>query len=78
MLASSLGYSIDHILGDRVSDGILEYANSIGATDLVIGKSIRPKWKDKIFGSVVYDIIRNNNGMQIHIVSINKKIISLK
>ncbi|QIW10974.1 ATP-binding protein [Francisella sp. LA112445] len=73
MLASSLGYSIDHILGDRVSDGILEYANSIGATDLVIGKSIRPKWKDKIFGSVVYDIIRNNNGMQIHIVSINKK-----
>lgn len=73
MLASSLGYSIDHILGDRVSDGILEYANSIGATDLVIGKSIRPKWKDKLFGSVVYDIIRNNNGMQIHIVSISKK-----
>ncbi|MBK2357072.1 ATP-binding protein [Francisella hispaniensis] len=74
MLASSLGYNIDHILGDRLSDSILEYARSIGATDLVIGKSIRPKWKDKLFGSVVYDIIRNNNnGMQVHIVSINKK-----
>lgn len=74
MLASSLGYNIDHILGDRLSDSILEYAKSIGATDLVIGKSIRPKWKDKLFGSVVYDIIRNNsNGMQVHIVSINKK-----
>jgi two-component system sensor histidine kinase KdpD len=72
-LASSLGYSIDHILGDKLSDSILEYAKSIGATDIVIGKSIRPKWKDKLFGSVVYDIIRNNSGMQIHIVSINKK-----
>lgn len=68
------GYNIDHILGDRLSDSILEYATSIGATDLVIDKSIRPKWQDKIFGSVAYDIIRNNNkGMQVHIVSINKK-----
>ncbi|APC92394.1 MULTISPECIES: ATP-binding protein [Francisella] len=73
MLASSLGYNIDHILGDKLSDSILEYARTIGATDLVIGKSIRSKWKDKLFGSVVYDIIRNNNGMQVHIVSINKK-----
>ena len=43
MLASSLGYNIDHILGDRLSDSILEYARSIGATDLVISKFIRPK-----------------------------------
>ncbi|AJI53106.1 sensor histidine kinase [Francisella philomiragia] len=74
MLANSLGYNIEHILGDRISDTILEYAKSIGATDLVIAKSIRPKWKDRFFGSLVYDVVRNNNtGMQIHIVSINKK-----
>ena len=73
MLASSLGYTIDHILGDKLSESILEYASSIGATDLVVGKSIRPKWKDKLFGSVVYDLIRNNSGMQVHIVPLNKK-----
>ena len=72
-LASTLGYSIDHILGDKLSDSILEYANSIGATDLVIGKSVRAKWKDIVFGSVVYDLIRSNNGMQIHVVSVSKK-----
>ena len=49
MLANSLGYNIEHILGDRISDTILEYAKSIGATDLVIAKSIRPKWKDRFF-----------------------------
>lgn len=73
-LANSLGYNIDHILGDRLSDTISEYAMSIGATDIVLGKSCRPKWKDAIFGSVVYDVIRRNTGIQIHVIAENKKI----
>ena len=59
-----VGYNIDHILGDKLSDSILEYARSYRFTDYQISKSIRPKWPDKIFGSVVYDIIHNkNNGI---------------
>jgi two-component system sensor histidine kinase KdpD len=78
LLANSLGYNIDHILGDKISEAITEYAISIGATDIVIGKSIRPKWKDMILGSVVYDLIRKNNGMQVHVISVNKKAVKDK
>ena len=72
MLARNLGYSIDHIMGDKVSDTILEYAESICATDIIIGKSKRPKWRD-MFGSVVYDIIRRSNGIQVHVISSNQR-----
>ncbi len=68
MLAQELGYAIKDISGVKLSKSIIQYANEHNVTDIVIGKSKRPKWMDVIFGSVVYDVIRYSAGRQVHVI----------
>nr|WP_234393756.1 ATP-binding protein [Fangia hongkongensis] len=78
VLANTLGYDIEHISGARLSKSILQYADEHGVSDIIIGKSKRPKWMDILFGSVVYDVIRDNSKKQIHVITTEKKINKIK
>ena len=78
ILAHELGYNIEHISGTKLSSSILDYADANNVTDIVIGKTVRSKWKDLLFGSVVYDVIRNSKNKHVHVINNSIQLASKK
>ncbi len=55
--------------GGSIADEIVDYARSINATHIIVGKSRRSKWFEFWHGSVVDSLVRNNAGISIHVVA---------
>jgi two-component system sensor histidine kinase KdpD len=57
-LAESLGAEIATLTGHKASEEILNYARQRNVSRIVVGKPIHPRWKDKILGSPLDEIVR--------------------
>ncbi|MDA8091753.1 MAG: sensor histidine kinase KdpD [Nitrospiraceae bacterium] len=68
-LAESLGAETVTLSGHKASDEILHYARSINATKILIGKPTHPKWKDKVFGSMLDDIVRGSGEIDVYVIT---------
>ncbi len=67
-LAEKLGAEIISLTGDDVADEILELAQKRNVSQIIIGKPEHSRFWDLIHGSVVDKVIRNSQGISIHVI----------
>ena len=70
-LAESLGgeaITIPDVDG-RIVNGVIGYAHSNNATQIIIGKSTRSRWFEILHGSVVHDLVRRSGNISVHVIA---------
>lgn len=68
-LAEELGGRAITVTGLDVADEVVHYARAHNVTKIVIGKSVGPRWKDFVSGSLVERVIRQSGGVDVHVIS---------
>ncbi len=68
-LAERLGAETVTLAGQDVGATILAYARSRNASKIVVGKPERPRWRELLFGSVVDDVIRGSEAIDVYVLT---------
>ncbi|GAC1641871.1 MAG: DUF4118 domain-containing protein [Herpetosiphon sp.] len=68
-LAEQLGAMTVVLQGQRASDEITRYARENNVTKIVAGKPIQSPWTERIFGSVVNDLVRSSGDVDVYVIS---------
>jgi two-component system sensor histidine kinase KdpD len=68
-LAESLGAETVTLSGQRMSEEILAYARRRNVTRIIIGKPTHARWKDKLFGSPLDEIVRGSGDIDVYVIS---------
>jgi len=68
-LAESLGAETVTLTGHRVSDEILSYARLRNVGKIIVGKPTHPRWKDKILGSPLDQIVRGSGDIDVYVIT---------
>ncbi|MGC2063150.1 MAG: sensor histidine kinase KdpD [Thermodesulfovibrionales bacterium] len=68
-LAESLGAETVTLSGHKASDEILNYARSINVTKIIIGKPTHARWKDRIYGSLLDEVVRGSGNIDVYAIS---------
>ncbi|MBI3805897.1 MAG: sensor histidine kinase KdpD [Nitrospirae bacterium] len=68
-LAEQLGAETVTLSGHRISQEILSYARAKNVTRIIVGKTIRPRWKELFFGSVVSDLVRESGDIDVYVIT---------
>jgi two-component system, OmpR family, sensor histidine kinase KdpD len=68
-LAESLGAESAILSGPRLSEEILKYARSRNVTRIIVGKPTHARWKDKLFGSPLDEIVRGSGDIDVYVIS---------
>ncbi len=71
-LAESLGAETVRLSGHKASEEILNYARSRNVTKIIVGKPTHPRWKDKIFGSLLDEIVRGSGELDVYVITGDK------
>ena len=81
-LAEKLGAKTVTVFGLNVADTTIGYARKHNITRIIIGKTLRPRWQEFVFGSVVDQLIHNSGTIDVHVISSSdtppKKIVELE
>lgn len=72
-LAESLGAETVTISGQKASEAILDYARSRNVTKIIIGKPTHPRWKDKLFGSLLDEVVRGSGDIDVYAIAGEEK-----
>lgn len=67
-LAEELGARVITVSSADVASGVLELAGKHNATQIVLGKPLRSRWRELFHGSVVDQIIRGSTGISVHVI----------
>lgn len=68
-LAEKLGATTATIFGLNIAHTAIDYARKHNVTRIVIGKTLRPRWQEFVFGSVVDQLIHNSGTIDIYVIS---------
>jgi two-component system sensor histidine kinase KdpD len=68
-LAGTLDAETDIIEGRNIAAALVDYARRKQATQVFLGRSGRGHWHDRLFGSVINDVVRLAEGLDVHIVA---------
>jgi two-component system sensor histidine kinase KdpD len=68
-LAERLGGQAVTLPGRRVAEEIAAYAAANNVTQIVIGKSARPRWVELLRGSIVHDLVRQAGPISVHVIA---------
>ena len=68
-LAEQLGAETATISGPSVSEAVLRFARERNVSKLVVGKPAHPRWRDRLRGSLVDDIVRASGEIDVFVVS---------
>src|SRR6516162_8996455 len=56
--------------GNRsIADDVVGYAHTHNVTQIIIGKSTRPRWFEMLHGSVVHDLVRRSGNISVHVIA---------
>jgi two-component system sensor histidine kinase KdpD len=67
--AEQLGAEVVTLTAQKVSAEILAYAHHRNVGRIVVGKPIRSRWQEFLFGSVVDDLVRESGAIDLYIIS---------
>lgn len=67
-LAQQLGAEAVTLSGDEFATTVIDYARDRNVTKLVIGKPDSPRWRDRLFGSPVEDVIRKSGDIDVYVI----------
>lgn len=68
-LAQSLGATTLLLSGHDVPDAILGWARAHNISKILVGKPQKARWREKLFGSVVDELVRASGEIDVHVVS---------
>ena len=68
-LAEKLGAETVMLYGANVSEEIIRYARHRNVTKIVVGKPLRSRRRDLLFGSVVDDLVRTSAEIDVYVIS---------
>ena len=68
-LAEQLGAETVTLSGQNVSEELLTYARTRNVSKIVVGKPRRPRWREIVFGSVVDELARNTDDIDVYVIS---------
>jgi two-component system sensor histidine kinase KdpD len=72
-LAEKLGATTASVFGINVANTVIEYARKHNITRIIIGKTLRPRWQEFVFGSVVDQLIHNSGTIDVYVISSEEK-----
>src|SRR5262249_8657441 len=52
-----------------IADDVIGYAHAHNVTQIIIGKSTRPRWFEMLHGSVVHDLVRQSGSISVHVIA---------
>ena len=68
-LAESLGAQTVTLTGHKASEEILNYARERNIGRIIVGKPTHPRWKDKLRGSPLDEIVRGSGDIEIYVIT---------
>jgi two-component system, OmpR family, sensor histidine kinase KdpD len=68
-LAEQLGGEAVTIPGQDVADDLMAYARKRNVTEVIVGKSIYPRWAELWRGSLVQEIIRKSDQIDVYVIT---------
>ena len=68
-LAEGLGMETVTLGGHDIVEEILAYARRRNANLVVVGKPIKPRWREILFGSVVDEMVRRSGEIDVHVIT---------
>ena len=68
-LAEKLGATPASVFGHNVATTAIDYARRHNITRIIIGKTLRPRWQEFVFGSVVDQLIHNSGTIDVYVIS---------
>ncbi|MBV9467747.1 MAG: sensor histidine kinase KdpD, partial [Abitibacteriaceae bacterium] len=68
-LAESLGAETVQLAGSDVAAELLAFARQRNVSKIVVGKPAKPRWREKLFGSIVDDIVRGSGDIDVYVIT---------
>ncbi|GAB4149483.1 MAG: sensor histidine kinase KdpD [Candidatus Promineifilaceae bacterium] len=68
-LAEELGAQTVRLSGPSVAETLTSYALSRNVTKIVAGKPLRPVWREWLRGSIIDQILRHSQDMDVYVIS---------
>ncbi len=73
-LAEKLGAKAVTVFGLNVAGTTIDYARKHNITRILIGKTLRPRWQEFVFGSVVDQLIHDSGTIDVYVISSSEKV----
>ncbi|MDD1691553.1 MAG: DUF4118 domain-containing protein, partial [Methanoregula sp.] len=68
-LARKLGADTVTLFGFNVASTVIDYARRHNITRIVVGKTLRPRWQEYLFGSIVDQLIHDSGTIDVYVIS---------
>ena len=68
-LAEELGAQTVTLSGLNAAEEVLAYARAHNATKIVVGKPTHPRWRDKVFGSMLDQLVRGSGDVDVYVIT---------
>ncbi len=68
-LVEELGGETVTLTGANVADELIHYARSRNVTKIIVGKPKQPRWKESLRGSLVYELTRKCEDIDVYVIS---------
>jgi two-component system sensor histidine kinase KdpD len=68
-LGKELGMEVVNLQGHDIVGEVMNFAQRRNATLIVVGKPIRARWKEVLFGSVVDELVRASGDIDVHVIT---------
>jgi len=68
-LAKGLGMEVVTLSGHDIVAEVFRFAHKRNANLVVVGKPIRPRWKELLFGSVVDEMVRASGDVDVYVIT---------
>ena len=68
-LARKLGTETVTLFGFNVASAIIDYARRHNITRIIVGKTLRPRWQEYLFGSIVDQLIHSSGTIDVYVIS---------
>jgi two-component system sensor histidine kinase KdpD len=68
-LAFQLGAETVTLSGTNAAEEIVRYARDRNVTRIIVGKSLQPRWKEFLRGSLVYELTRRSGDIDVYVTS---------
>ena len=68
-LAAELGAETANLSGESVAATLIEFAKRRNISRIIVGKPLRPRWRDRFDVSLVDELIRQSGAIDVYVIS---------
>jgi two-component system sensor histidine kinase KdpD len=68
-LARKLGADTVTLFGFNIASTVIDYARRHNITRIIVGKTLRPRWQEYVFGSIVDQLIHYSGTIDVYVIS---------